>query len=1565
MIKKFSRFFLQKNSSTAVDMLTKEDLELVETSGLFDYRFYVGAYPELGHMSRSMAMAHFLLYGAREGKSPSNEFDTAFYVQENGDVATTGMNPLVHYLRHGKREGRLPTRHSPVSGFPKAIKQDALTIHNSGQFSRDFYRKKYEDVAAHIGLDPLEHFCSYGWREGRDPNPEFSTAHYLSKYPDVAKSGMNPFVHWLKYGRAEGRKIAMKTILPAYRTVGVTKPSVIFISHDASRTGAPAVLLSFMRWLRKNTTLDFAIMIGVHGPLDREFEDIAPTFYFEDNQGSELRKRVKRFCGDNVQYVYCNTIVSSVYAEHLRFLNAEFIAHIHELESLFKVFEAQFNAFSSYCNKFVAVSETVRDCIERRIPNQRADIVVIPPFIEAFEESKVTETVKARDAKRTVYACGTVETRKGFDLFCMVGRKLRERGRDDVRLCWIGSDTHSNLNAAVEIQKHGVEGIVEWLGPQPYPRQHFRGGDIFLLPSREDPFPLVCLEAADCGLPIVCFDALSGGMCKFVGDDAGKVVKYLDTDAMTDAIVSLLDNEDARTSLGLRAQSKVRELHLVDRVAPQISQLFDGALSSQASDEMEAWFEQIDRSEIISFDIFDTLVTRRVSDPHIVFDLLEYKHTHNEPAPLSMFEERMKAAGAELQSHQGRLDDVTIDQIYERMAVFRDPQSEKDLEIALCIPHATGRKLFDYARKKNKTIYIASDMYLDESTILKILNNCGYEAWDHLFLSSKLGVKKDTGRLYKEMISEAQKLHVSPSGILHIGDNWNGDVFSARRLGIRAIRFDPLYEDESAVIELKNDARQTLSQAGRIWDATCTQAFRLWIQAHPQLAGDVFARVGFQVAGPFAAMFAMHVKKVADRRSIKKIYFLARDGRIVKDAFDTLYRDSISRDEYTTHYIHLSRATVIPASLGAVLSSNDLYFLTEGLHLRQKSIGYFLEKAGVDPSDAVVLKALRDHGMSSEDIPSWEERHRVTKLLISLASTIARKGSQNRKALLNYLKGSGFLDQENTLIVDVGWLLNIQSRLVQFLSDCGNATRLTGAYIGSRERINKSLDHEALLFEMGEPGSFARLVEGNTTLFEVLFSAAEPAAAGLTLERQPKIIFKDVDTTSKEYRVAQSVQFGAREFFGYLATARKIFFPEVVSRDYIASVFSELVSSRNEEVVAAFADFEVALGGNHDLHSVQALVPGNPKFDYQLGQRPERFAPVKLIPSATPRGKVVIVTSAGLDNGSTRYRAINLAHTLQNFGIEASVIHVEEDREIFAETLDEASAVVFQRCFGEQGHATAFLKIARQRKVRCIFEIDDLVFPDFVSVIGSVKGGEWNLDEATHVSKGYEAFMRQTDGCIVSTSAISRYIENKYSIPTAVFANRIDDRYIRHAHEEKIGDIRIGYASGTRSHKKDFDLIESAIFDHVSKENNVSLHIIGATDVGPRILALPNVFTYPVLPYDEMIRQFGALDLMLVPLEETEFNDAKSNVKFVECGAVGVPVVASPAHEYLSTIVSGENGWLVRSERDWRKTLSAVIEQPELLKHAGSSAMATVRKDFSTKSQRGISDLLKLLGLPR
>ena len=90
--------------------------------------------------------------------------------------------------------------------------------------------------------------------------------------------------------------------------------------------------------------------------------------------------------------------------------------------------------------------------------------------------------------------------------------------------------------------------------------------------SREDPYPLVCLEAASVGKPIICF-ADAGGMPEFVEEDCGFVVPYLDIDGFAARVIELSSSPDLLTRMSANAFRKVRERHDIERSAPKLAEL--------------------------------------------------------------------------------------------------------------------------------------------------------------------------------------------------------------------------------------------------------------------------------------------------------------------------------------------------------------------------------------------------------------------------------------------------------------------------------------------------------------------------------------------------------------------------------------------------------------------------------------------------------------------------------------------------------------------------------------------------------------------------------------------------------------------------------------------------------------------------------------------------------------------------------------------------------------------------------------------------------------------------------
>ncbi|MBQ6657399.1 MAG: hypothetical protein IJM64_08970, partial [Ottowia sp.] len=127
--------------------------------------------------------------------------------------------------------------------------EEIEAIRASGLFDADYYIATYPDIQP-PPHDPIRHYCEHGWREGRNPSKEFDTRAYLEAYNDVRETGINPFLHYALYGQQEGR---LGFGVKIYGSMGdefdPSRESVIVVSHEATRTGAPILALNLVRVL--------------------------------------------------------------------------------------------------------------------------------------------------------------------------------------------------------------------------------------------------------------------------------------------------------------------------------------------------------------------------------------------------------------------------------------------------------------------------------------------------------------------------------------------------------------------------------------------------------------------------------------------------------------------------------------------------------------------------------------------------------------------------------------------------------------------------------------------------------------------------------------------------------------------------------------------------------------------------------------------------------------------------------------------------------------------------------------------------------------------------------------------------------------------------------------------------------------------------------------------------------------------------------------------------------------------------------------------------------------------
>lgn len=160
----------------------------------FSTRAYVAAYPEVAKAGWN-PLHHYLIVGRREGREivrSSLADDYLLRRARRGEAPAWSFESLI---------GEGQAADEVAEEAAQRHRERALA---GQEFDAAFYLASNLDVAK-TGVDPLDHFLASGWREGRDPNSSFSVKDYLESYPDIAAADVNPFVHYLSAGRAEGR----------------------------------------------------------------------------------------------------------------------------------------------------------------------------------------------------------------------------------------------------------------------------------------------------------------------------------------------------------------------------------------------------------------------------------------------------------------------------------------------------------------------------------------------------------------------------------------------------------------------------------------------------------------------------------------------------------------------------------------------------------------------------------------------------------------------------------------------------------------------------------------------------------------------------------------------------------------------------------------------------------------------------------------------------------------------------------------------------------------------------------------------------------------------------------------------------------------------------------------------------------------------------------------------------------------------------------------------------------------------------------------------------------------
>ena len=189
--------------------------------------------------------------------------------------------------------------------------------------------------------------------------------------------------------------------------------------------------------------------------------------------------------------------------------------------------------------------------------------------------------------------------------------------------------------------------------------------------------------------------------------------------------------------------------------------------------------------DVISFDVFDTLLTRCCLEPKDVFSQVEKMTRQKGYANARLKAERRANRRVALGVTRG---ETSLDEVYSFIPRFCDlKDAELECEKSCIRANPEAVELWFRAGELGKRRVIVSDMYLPRQFIEKLLKANGVTGWDGIYVSSEYKARKKTGKLYQIMMKDQG---VEPTQVLHIGDNEISDVASANAVGIAAFQYE-------------------------------------------------------------------------------------------------------------------------------------------------------------------------------------------------------------------------------------------------------------------------------------------------------------------------------------------------------------------------------------------------------------------------------------------------------------------------------------------------------------------------------------------------------------------------------------------------------------------------------------------------------------------------------------------------------------------------------------------------------------------------------------------------------
>ena len=514
----------------------------------------------------------------------------------------------------------------------------------------------------------------------------------------------------------------------------------------------------------------------------------------------------------------------------------------------------------------------------------------------------------------------------------------------------------------------------------------------------------------------------------------------------------------------------------------------------------------VEKFPVVSFDIFDTVLFRRVTHPTAVFDLLEktYKIENFKNRRIKM-EKEARSINFDI----NKTYEINIHQIYsmEKTLLYLK-KDELNAENIILTANIFLKEVIDECMTLGKKVVLVSDTYFDKKFIVKILkkNRINY---DNLFVSSELNKSKAEGSLFPYVL---QTLNVSPKNVLHIGDNYRSDILLPKSIGIETFHLRNIHE--SAKSEANEDF---LDQASVSTKMISGMRNVKKVNGH----SSYWNEFGYSKIGPIVVGWCNWIKNQIQENQTATVFFLSRDGFI-----PYMYFKQYPIARVNSQYLQVSRVLLLKMTYLVDKSR----FFQELSRFNSLKVWELLETYGLEeflkPEDHFTAEELTSRCSNSVLL-------RIKNLYLLNDRKISNKYKSETRVYEEYLKKS--LKQPGAkFIVDIGWK-GTNQELIQIVLK----TQFQGLYLGLWNNADLR-DKKSWAFNKENNVSLSQIVLNGIEILETGISSKQGHLLSITKEHNLSQSYKFNFEVPEESRIFQQQEIfrGAESFWKELKSLR-------------------------------------------------------------------------------------------------------------------------------------------------------------------------------------------------------------------------------------------------------------------------------------------------------------------------------------------------------------------------------------------------------------------------------------------